>query len=197
MLNGRSYNFINMSGFKTGRLTVTDDYEIRKEKCANGTSRVYWKCVCDCGNTCIVFGRNLRVGITKSCGCLRSDLTQERNGRHALPNNQECKNTIFKTYRVNAKNRGIVFALNGDQFEKLISGSCYYCGVEPLSEKKSRSEKIPSFFYNGIDRVDNTRGYESGNCVPCCRICNQAKSSMAEQEFRDWVGRVFNHIKEI
>lgn len=31
---------------------------------------VKWKCVCDCGNECVVSGRNLLSG-QKSCGCLK------------------------------------------------------------------------------------------------------------------------------
>ncbi len=36
--------------------------------------RVLWECICDCGNTTIANGRNLKrqIGGTKSCGCMRS-----------------------------------------------------------------------------------------------------------------------------
>ena len=39
----------------------------------------YWKCRCDCGNTKIVSGTNLRRGITKSCGCLMREKTSDAN----------------------------------------------------------------------------------------------------------------------
>lgn len=32
-----------------------------------------WKCRCDCGNTTIVDGRSLKSGVTKSCGCAKSE----------------------------------------------------------------------------------------------------------------------------
>lgn len=38
-----------------------------------------WKCQCDCGSIRIVSGTNLRRGITKSCGCLRSEATTKAN----------------------------------------------------------------------------------------------------------------------
>jgi len=44
-----------------------------------------WRCICDCGNTCIVQSINLITGNTRSCGCLkdenRSDMTGRRFGR--------------------------------------------------------------------------------------------------------------------
>lgn len=39
----------------------------------------YWKCLCDCGNTRIVRGDNLRSGHTKSCGCLHKEMLSQRN----------------------------------------------------------------------------------------------------------------------
>lgn len=36
---------------------------------------------------------------------------------------------------------------------------------------------------NGIDRVDNTRGYEKGNVVPCCGTCNLLKGARTVDEF--------------
>ena len=36
------------------------------------------KCLCDCGNTCIVRYPNLTSGITSSCGCLKRKLSSER-----------------------------------------------------------------------------------------------------------------------
>ena len=59
-----------------GRLLV-----ISKEGVKNG--RCFWKCLCDCGYTCIIRGNNLQSGTTKSCGCLKSgkDLKGEIFGR--------------------------------------------------------------------------------------------------------------------
>ena len=36
------------------------------------SNHTYWNCQCECGNTCVVSGQNLRNGSTKSCGCLLS-----------------------------------------------------------------------------------------------------------------------------
>lgn len=49
-----------------------------------------------------------------------------------------------------------------------------------------------AYTYNGIDRVDNNKGYTITNSVPCCKDCNFAKRDMTHDEFIAWVTRVFN-----
>jgi hypothetical protein len=41
--------------------------------------------------------------------------------------------------------------------------------------------------FNGIDRVDNSKGYILGNCVPCCSWCNRAKADGTLAKFMDWI----------
>lgn len=33
-----------------------------------------WRCMCDCGTECIVAGSSLRSGLTRSCGCLATEI---------------------------------------------------------------------------------------------------------------------------
>ena len=57
--------FIDLTGQRFGKLVV-------KERAPNnrfGGAR--WLCQCDCGNTTVVAGQELRRGGTKSCGCLK------------------------------------------------------------------------------------------------------------------------------
>jgi hypothetical protein len=65
---------------------------------------------------------------------------------------------------------------------KIITQPCDYCGSLPDP-------------YNGIDRVDNTRGYELDNVVPCCMDCNFSKYTRTREEFLNWIKRVYNHNK--
>lgn len=59
-------NFIDLTGQKFGKLTVI------KRANVIGNDKVMWLCQCDCGNTIIVQGNNLKNGHTNSCGCIRS-----------------------------------------------------------------------------------------------------------------------------
>jgi hypothetical protein len=96
----------------------------------------------------------------------------------------------MRNYRGAAKKRGMTWNISEDQFVSLINGDCHWCGVEPQprTDKQFRGDVA-----NGVDRVDNTRGYEPDNVVSCCSTCNRAKGALSEQEFLDWVYRVALH----
>ena len=47
--------------------------------------------------------------------------------------------------------------------------------------------------YNGVDRVDNSLGYIKENCVACCKICNNAKSTLSISEWQEWIIRVHDN----
>ena len=72
-----------MIGERYGSLVVIEKVKIP------GKPKTYWRCRCDCGNTCIVEDSHLKNGHTKSCGCRRRirlqekrlDLTGQRYGR--------------------------------------------------------------------------------------------------------------------
>lgn len=56
---------IDETGHRYGMLTVISrNYEAK--------GRAMWNCHCDCGQDCVVSGKLLRSGWTKSCGCLQS-----------------------------------------------------------------------------------------------------------------------------
>lgn len=67
----------DLTGQRFGRLTV-----IKEAKKKPGNNNRRWLCQCDCGNTCEVFGQNLRTKHTKSCGCALTDMLQKRNTTH-------------------------------------------------------------------------------------------------------------------
>ena len=67
----------DLTGRKFGRLTVIKRAEDHIS--ANGRKRVFWHCICDCGNECDVNSDSLVKGTTQSCGCLNKELTALRN----------------------------------------------------------------------------------------------------------------------
>lgn len=97
----------------------------------------------------------------------------------------------IRKYQRDAEKRGHSFELTEKQFSELTQQDCYYCGAKPnniVNQKKSNG----SYTYNGIDRVDNTKGYTIDNVVPCCKQCNQAKSNQTLQDFFNWGKRFYN-----
>jgi 5-methylcytosine-specific restriction endonuclease McrA len=53
------------------------------------------------------------------------------------------------------------------------------------------------FIQSGIDRIDNTLGYNIENCVSCCKDCNRAKSDKTLNEFKEWITNLYNNTIKI
>lgn len=70
--NQGSKNIKDLTGQKFGFLTVIKDSGERKNH------NVVWICQCECGNTVVVSGDNLRRNHTKSCGCQKKESAQKR-----------------------------------------------------------------------------------------------------------------------
>lgn len=147
-----------------------------------------WLCKCKCGNIKYVRSNQLAKGRVKSCGCL---FRGPRVNKRRIDNNT-LKLTLFKVYQKAAKNKHKNFSLTENEFVKLITSDCYYCGSSPKNTNKKFRTYDKKFRYNGIDRIDNTKGYEIDNCVSCCVICNKAKSTLHIDEFKDWIKRIYN-----
>lgn len=138
-----------MIGRRFGRLVIVDAAPTQ------GRGHSAWECVCDCGMRRVARTHHLRDGLVKSCGCLKRERPNGRtHGRSASPEYQiwkgmkkRCLNpaaTAFKNYG----GRGIGMAREWiDSFEAF------------LSEVGARPSPAHS-----IERKDNSKGYEPGNC---------------------------------
>jgi hypothetical protein len=168
-------------GEKYNRLTVIDYNAVRKK----------YQFICDCGNISYAQASIVKNGKQKSCDCLRDENSARRMFK---PEFAAFKNRIYLNYVGGAKTRGYEFNLSKEQVISLISKNCVYCGVEPSLSKAAVNtyKKIDGseLKVNGIDRVDNTKGYILENCVPCCYTCNRAKMHLSMQEWQAWLKRI-------
>lgn len=89
--------------------------------------------------------------------------------------------------RSKAKQRGKKWTLTPEQAFKLITSECLYCGFKP-NWPASRV---------GVDRVDNSIGYEESNCVSCCKYCNSAKQERTLDEFIIWIRTLHDRITQL
>lgn len=62
-----------------------------------------------------------------------------------------------RKYKYVDKKKGLRYDLTLDQAKALMSLPCFYC-CKPEAR--------------GLDRVDNTKGHELNNVIPCCFRCN-------------------------
>uniref|UniRef100_A0A6G6AB97 Uncharacterized protein n=1 Tax=Borely moumouvirus TaxID=2712067 RepID=A0A6G6AB97_9VIRU len=71
----------------------------------------------------------------------------------------------YNDYTSRAKKKNLNFGISKEYFNKIRDENpCYICGKYSNENHK-----------NGIDRVDNTQGYNIENCKSCCGDCNYLK----------------------
>lgn len=156
----------------------------------DGHGNNIYKCLCDCGNTAYVRGNGLTSGNTKSCGCLSTEVKKAKR----LPENRGVINHIILQYKRHAKDRNLVWGLLYDDVKAIIQQPCFYCGAEKSNHKVTKNCK-EGYDYNGIDRIDSSKGYIIGNVVPCCKICNYAKRDMNQKDFILWIQKAAHYTK--
>lgn len=128
----------------------------RAENTKGGNAQ--WLCKCDCGNTCVVNGNNLRRGKQVSCGCYGrqvrkkndapAEMTKERLYRIWQRMNYRCYNehsNRFSTYG----GRGITVC---DEWRN------DYIAFRTWAMQNGYCEELT------LDRIDNDVGYEPQNC---------------------------------
>ena len=111
---------------------------------------------------------------------------------------------MFKRYKYKSKVRDIHWELTLDEFQKITSSNCAYCGAEPKPRRWPYGNKDPVDGYrycvsaellNGIDRIDNAKGYTLTNSAPCCGTCNAMKSKLSVDEFLTHVLSIYRYME--
>lgn len=133
-------------------------------------THVYYKTRCtNCGLVTAKVPGNLRIGGCRNC--------------FLLPQGQAGCNMLMGRYRRAAKKANRFFSLTPEEFRRLTSSPCFYCGSPPeclvACNQGSASKRSTwgNYIYNGIDRIDHNLGYVTSNCVPCCFFCNRARNT--------------------
>jgi len=107
-----------------------------------------------------------------------------------IPNNLDkkqedktiCVAEFWRGVQKNAYSRSLLFNLSESDFEKIIIQPCYYCGFVSNSR------------LNGIDRMNNNKGYILSNCVSCCKMCNIIKNIQHPNEFLDKINIINDYV---
>lgn len=132
-----------ISGQRFGRLIVLSFLGTLDRKNA------YWKVRCDCGEEREVQSAALRLGITKSCGCLSRDLTRthgmEGTKVYAVWASMKarCSNPRHRAWK-NYGGRGISFCSRWKKFQNFYADMGEPTGV--------------------LDRINNEGNYTPTNC---------------------------------
>jgi hypothetical protein len=137
---------------------------------------------CDCGHQIEAEAHNC----IRSCGCLK----KQPRPKLRLTDGINALNHLWHTYKNSAKRKGRLFSVTKAEFSLLATSNCYYCGREPALRTFHLSHRSVKSNLNGIDRVDSSLGYTTGNVKSCCFQCNQAKSDFSATDFFKWVHAV-------
>jgi hypothetical protein len=185
-----AHNKTNMVGKRFGKLVIVASTESEK-------NRARWVCQCDCGNKCVATGKTLREGKKQSCGCIKREQSKELvkilHKNNELSYGEGSCNHLYSVYKWNAAKRKLEYSITIDDFKKLTSSNCYYCGEVPQYAHDGITCSTP-YVYNGIDRVDNAIGYTLENCVTCCRICNWMKRTQSQSDFVHKCAKITEHM---
>ncbi len=173
-------------GMRAGDLTVLgiriETPEDKKSLRLTKDGLFQWGLQCRCQRIFDMDTVTLRTTLPSSCGVCPAPNESPRNTEESKRNLLDAVG-IFKRYRANARKANRDFDLTINPFIEMILDDCFYCGAAP-------STRRITLLYNGVDRIDNTKGYSEKNCVPCCSICNFAKSNMPAPDFVDWMRRI-------
>lgn len=160
-------------GTRFGSLKMIDSTSFSKGH------RAMWLMKCDCGVEKKFDATNVRAGATKSCGCVYKKTIKS------------TEKVVYRDYISGAKSRSLEFKLSFNQFIKIAKEKCMYCGAPPRKRKHSYSNL--EIELNGVDRIDNSLGYISSNCAPCCKTCNRMKHAMGANKFLDHIRKIYNN----
>ena len=178
----------SMVGSKFGRLLVIEYLGKKEREKAPPVGR--YRCTCDCGNEVERNHSCLTQRQTVSCGCWSGEKISLRCRK---------EDTAFKdlwhSYRKGARERELQWELTLEQFRILTSSPCFYTGRIPAQEARSSAlnKRIKQgkddldrrwvYLYNGIDRLNSSKGYTIDNCVPCCKDVNTMKMALGKEDF--------------
>jgi 5-methylcytosine-specific restriction endonuclease McrA len=147
-----------------------------------------WVCECSCGSRRNIKRHQLTAGKAKSCGCKKRE--------SQFPLGQPEANAVYSNYLRNAETRSLSFDIPSDVFFDLIVRQCHYCGAPPSNVMKGRNRSSVDFVYSGLDRLDGSKGYLIENVVPCCFVCNRAKSDLTEDAFLEWISNLVANVRK-
>lgn len=168
---------VNLINKKFGRLSV-----IKFDKNLKGV--IYWLCKCDCGK---IVKRNTSWLTRKTQPAFKC------SDKCILYKGLASFNWLYKNYKQRAKQRNYKFKLTKEEFGYLTKQNCVYCGESP--NNRFGAKRLNGFYYyNGLDRKNNKKGYNIFNCVSCCKTCNFMKNTLNEKAFLNHVKKIINHI---
>lgn len=151
--------------------------------------KIIFNVMCNCGSLREVNFYHIihRIKLTcKKCGWKRVGIKRKKKDAGF--------NAVYLHYQKSAEKRGLTFQLNKDEVRNLTSLNCHYCNRKPHMYIFKDGRNRTQYIYNGIDRIDSSKGYFTENCLPCCKFCNIAKNNMSIEEFMQLIKDCYENL---
>lgn len=141
------------------RLVVLAFVEMR------GSGQSYWLCRCDCGRTKVVSRKSLLSGQTMSCGCYKRECASRRYKLIGQQSFRHGDNTEVPEYCSWSHMKGRCVNPNNPSFPNYGGRGITVCPEWRNSYEQFLKDmgRKPSQEYT-LERIDNNKGYEPGNC---------------------------------
>lgn len=155
--------FKDLTGKRFGLLVAKEPVKMRTAK----RTRIKWLCLCDCGSATFVDGWNLSSGHTKSCGCLNSKMTTERN-IILMTSHSGSKDRLYSIWhgmkaRCNNPHDKSYPSYGGRSIKICSEWEHDYAAFRMWAISAGYDENA-KFGQCTIDRIDNDLGYSPENC---------------------------------
>lgn len=140
---------IDLTGQRSGRLLITRRAPDHVNESGRKASR--WYSDCDCGTKdFIVFGNNFRRGLTKSCGCLRTEMLVKRSVK-------ENRYDLSGNYGIGYDSNDREFYFDLEDYDK-IKDYCWYVhsdgGVVTNNRNGNKTIKMHRLIMDVLDKPD-------------------------------------------
>lgn len=151
VLRGQMPGRVDLTGQRFGRLVAV------RSAGKNKHGQSLWECICDCGNVKVTTIGGLRSGDAKSCGCWASEKTSAKNWKHGACGTPE--------HRAWNGMRSRCYDPNTEYYHRYGGRGIKVCDrwLESFLNFLEDMGPRPSPLHT-LDRVDNNRNYEPGNC---------------------------------
>lgn len=143
---------IDLTGQRFGRLTVI-------KRAPNGNcGNTRWECKCDCGKTTYSDSKQLRRGITQSCGCYHKELCGDQHRKHGLSGT--------RLHRIYYRMRERCYRPDNDNYRWYGARGITVCSEWMNSFSQFAEWALASGYQDNltIDRINPDGNYEPTNC---------------------------------
>lgn len=151
---------VDLTGMRFGRLTV-----VRLGDTPGKLESLFWLCRCECGASVEVLGKNMRGGMTRSCGCLNREsrvATHTKHGDSPFKGASTAEYRSWKGAKERTRSRKPKYwPMYGARGLRVCArwADSYAAFLADMGRKP--------FPRADLDRIDNGVGYTCGKCDDC------------------------------